>query len=407
MKQILVLGGGFAGLWSAVGAARQLDEFGISPEEVSITLVNRDAYHSIRVRNYEADLSGVRVPLEDILGPIAVHRVEGEVSEIDFTRRLVTVTCGDEKRDFAYDRLIFALGSQLYRPPIPGLAEYAFSVDTYPEAIALNTHIGRLPAQPDSPGRYTVLVVGAGLTGIEAVAEIPGKLYAAIGRNIGIQKVRVILADHSVDIGSDLGDSARPVIREALTSLKIEMRTGVSVTAIDAEGATLDTGEYIPTHTVIWTAGMRANPLTARFPVSCDRMGRIPVDATLKVRGMANVFAAGDSAWLLVDDTHPSVMSCQHGRPMGRFAGHNVVRDLLGEPLLPLRIDWYATVLDLGPCGAVYMEGWERSVVATGEIAKKTKQTINCQRIYPPLSGDRAEILATAAPVVQSPPAKS
>jgi NADH:ubiquinone reductase (H+-translocating) len=407
MKQILVLGGGFAGLWSAVGAARQLDEFGIGPEEVSITLVNRDAYHSIRVRNYEADLSGVRVPLDDILGPIAVHRVEGEVREIDFTRRSVTVTCGDEKRDLAYDRLIFALGSQLYRPPIPGLAEYAFSIDTYPEAIALNTHISRLPARPDSPGRYTVLVVGAGLTGIEAVAEIPGKLQAAIGRNIGIQKVRVIIADHSADIGSDLGDSARPVIREALTSLKIEMRTGVSVTAIDAEGATLDTGEYIPTNTVIWTAGMRANPLTARFPVSCDRTGRIPVDATMKVQGMENVFAAGDSARSLVDDTHPSVMSCQHGRPMGRFAGHNAVRDLLGEPLLPLRIDWYATVLDLGPCGAVYMEGWERSVVATGEIAKKTKQTINCQRIYPPLSGERAEILAAAAPVVQSPPAKS
>jgi NADH:ubiquinone reductase (H+-translocating) len=407
MKQILVLGGGFAGLWSAVGAARQLDEFGISPEEVSITLVNRDAYHSIRVRNYEAALSGVRVPLDDILGPIAVHRVEGEVCEIDFTRQSVTVTQGDEKRDLAYDRLIFALGSQLYRPPIPGLAEYAFSVDTYPEAIALNTHLGRLPARPDSPGRYTVLVVGAGLTGIEAVAEIPGKLQAAIGQNIDIEKVRVIIADHSTDIGSDLGDSARPVIREALTSLKIEMRTSVSVTAIDAEGATLDTGEYIPTHTVIWTAGMRANPLTARFPVSCDRMGRIPVDATMKVQGIENVFAAGDSAWSLVDDTHPSVMSCQHGRPMGRFAGHNAVRDLLGEPLLPLRIDWYATVLDLGPCGAVYMEGWDRAVVATGETAKKTKQTINGQRIYPPLSGDRAEILAAAAPVVQSPPEKS
>ena len=89
---------------------------------------------------------------------------------------------------------------------------------------------------------------------------------------------------------------------------------------------------------------------------------------------------------------------------MGRFAGHNVVCDLLGLPLLPLHIDWYVTVLDLGPWGAVYTEGWDRHVVTEGETAKKTKQVINCQRIYPPLTRDRKEILAAAAPVIQRPP---
>ncbi len=85
----------------------------------------------------------------------------------------------------------------------------------------------------------------------------------------------------------------------------------------------------------------------------------------------------------MMDDRHASVMSCQHGRPMGRFAGHNVVCDLFGLPMLPLRIGWYVTVLDLGPWGAVYTEGWDRHVVAKGTAAKKTKQIINRQRIYP------------------------
>ena len=89
---------------------------------------------------------------------------------------------------------------------------------------------------------------------------------------------------------------------------------------------------------------------------------------------------------------------------MGRFAGYNVVCDLFGLPMLPLSIDWYVTVLDLGPWGAVYTNGWDRHVVATGAVAKKTKRTINCQRIYPPRNGTRAEILAAAAPEVQSPP---
>ena len=128
------------------------------------------------------------------------------------------------------------------------------------------------------------------------------------------------------------------------------------------------------------------------------------VDEFMRVKGVANIFAAGDVASALLDDVHPSVMSCQHGRPMGRFAGHNVICDLLAQPMLPLRIEWYVTVLDLGAWGAVYTEGWDRKVVSTGEAAKKTKQTINCQRIYPPLSRNRREILDAAAPVIQAAP---
>src|SRR5215813_5289235 len=91
-KQIVVLGGGFAGLWSAVGAARKLDELGHGPEAVEVTLVNRDAFHNIRVRNYEADLTPVRVPLDDVLGPVGVRRVEGEVAGIDLDGQTVAVT---------------------------------------------------------------------------------------------------------------------------------------------------------------------------------------------------------------------------------------------------------------------------------------------------------------------------
>jgi NADH dehydrogenase len=116
------------------------------------------------------------------------------------------------------------------------------------------------------------------------------------------------------------------------------------------------------------------------------------------------VFAAGDVAAARMDEEHLSVMSCQHGRPMGRYAGYNVVSDLCGEPMLPLRIPWYVTVLDLGPAGAVYTEGWDRLVVSQGMQAKATKQTINTRRIYPPLTGNRADLLAAAAPELQARP---
>jgi NADH dehydrogenase len=402
-KRILVLGGGFAGLWSAVGAARKLDELGHGPDRVVVTLVNRDGFHNIRVRNYETDISEVQVPLDDVLGPIGVEHIEGDVVRLDVVGQTVTVTTARGTITLPYDWLVFALGSQLLRPNIPGLTDYAFDVDTYPGAARLNDHLRSLPGRPDAPGCWTVLVVGAGLTGIEAAAEMPEKLRAVQVR--AQRPFRVILADHAPNIGSDMGDSARPVIMEALTALGVETRVGVDVASVRPDGVTLKSGEEIPAATVVWCAGMRAHPLTERLSVERDRLGRVPVDEFMRVKGVANVFAAGDAASAMMDDTHTSVMSCQHGRPMGRFAGHNVVCDLLGLPMLPLRISWYVTVLDLGRWGAVYTEGWDRHVVTRGEAAKKTKQVINCQRIYPPLNRNRADILAAAAPTIQQPPA--
>lgn len=403
-KRILVLGGGFAGLWSAMGAARKLDEIGVGSDEVEVTLVNRDAYHSIRVRNYEADLTPTRVPLDDVLKPVGVRRIEGDVVDLDLAAQHVTIESGKESVCCPYDRMVFALGSRVVRPNIPGLAEFAFDVDTFGGAAKLDEHLRSLSAHSQSPSRLTAIVVGAGLTGIETACELTSRLSEAKSRANLDDTVRVMLVDHSPHVGSDMGDSARPVIEEALIALGVETKLGVQVAAVDASGVTLATGETIPAATVVWCAGMRAHPLTEKFPVERDRLGRLPVDEFMRVRNVNNVFAAGDAAWCMVDPQHASVMSCQHGRPMGRFAGNNVVCDLLGLSMLPLQIDWYVTVLDLGAWGAVYTEGWDRRVVSTGATAKKTKQLINCRRIYPPLNGDRAEILAAAAPVIQPPP---
>jgi NADH dehydrogenase len=406
MERVVVLGGGFAGLWSAVGAARALDEFRIGRGDVTVTLINRDAWHAIRVRNYEPDLRDVRVALDDVLEPIGVERVAGEAVDIDFVNRQVVYSIEGRPRSLSYDRLIFALGSRLVRPDIPGLARYAFDVDTYEGAARLNAHIDALPEQAQGPGQYTALVVGAGLTGIEAATELFPKLRSVLTRAGSAQttSAQVILADRQPKIGSDMGDDAGGVIAEALALLGIATRTSVSIAAIDRTGATLSTGEAVPAATVVWCAGMRAHPLTEVFPVERDRFGRLSVNEFMKVAGMESVFAAGDAARAPLDGRHLSVMSCQHARPMGRFAGHNAVCDLIGRPMLPLHIDWYVTCLDLGAWGAVYTEGWDRRVVATGKGAKETKRIINCERIYPPRSRNRRQILDAAAPVVQAPP---
>ena len=284
MERIVILGAGFAGLWAAVGAARALDERGISPDRVEVTVVNATPWHSIRVRNYESDLSATRVPLADILDPIGVRLVVAEIVGLSLADRTVSCVADGTSFQLAYDRMVFALGSRLVRPPIPGVREHTFDVDTYAAAMHLGSHLSGLAREPGSAGRDTVLVVGAGLTGIEVATEMPGRLRAALAADPQARP-RVILADRAEKIGSDMGEGATAVIAEALAALHVETRPGIAVAAVDPGGATLTTGERVDSRTVVWCAGMEASPLTAGFPVTRDRFGPPAGAAQLEDRG--------------------------------------------------------------------------------------------------------------------------
>jgi NADH dehydrogenase len=400
MTRVLVLGAGFAGLWAAAGAARKLDEVGSRGRDVEILVVDRNPYHNIRVRNYEIELREVAIPLADVLDPIGVDHVVAEVEGIDVSQQQVHIATSAGRELLSYDRLVLALGSEVRRPDIPGLAAYGFDVDTYAAAIRLNEHIAALGRGANGHGRSTAVVVGAGFTGIEVATEMPAKLRHALASDT----CRVILVDPNPVTGATVGEHARPVISEALSALGIETRLAAQVAAVGAESVALASGEVILAQTVVWCAGMRANPLTAALPGVHDRLGRVAVDPFMRAGELTHVFAAGDAAFSVVDGVHSTVMSCQFARPMGRFAGHNVVADLMGLPMLPLRIGWYVTVLDLGAWGALYTIGWDREVLSSGPDAKSVKQTINQKRIYPPRTGRREDILASAAPIVQPPP---
>jgi NADH:quinone reductase (non-electrogenic) len=399
MTRILVLGAGFAGLWAAIGAARRREEIGASGADIEILVIDRNPYHNIRVRNYEVDLADAAIPLGKLLDPVGVRHRVAEVEVIDVAGRQVAFDAGGNRETLAYDRLVLAVGSELVRPAIPGLAAHAFDVDTYQAALRLDAHLAALAKREATRACSTVVVIGAGFTGIEVAAEMPAKLEKA-----GISDPRIILVDPNTPVGASIGPHGQPVVAEALVALGVETRMGVKLDTVDGNGIGLSSGEFIAAQTVVWCAGMRASPLVAKLGGERDRYGRLIVDQFMRVKNIANVFAAGDVACGVLDGVHPTVMSCQFARPMGRYAGHNVVADLVGGPMLPLTLDWYVTVLDLGAWGALYTTGWDRQVHTTGAAAKATKQTINHQRIYPPLTGSRADLLAAAAPSVQAPP---
>ena len=219
-KRVLVLGSGFAGLWAALGAARRLDELGAPQGAVDVTVISSQPYHDIRVRNYEADLSACRIPLQGLLDPVGVDHIAAEVTGIEAAAATVTTSDG---ATLGYDRLVLAVGSRVAKPDLPGLAEFGYDVDTYDGAMKLQAHIRDLAERAADPESATAVVVGAGLTGIETASELPKMLSAALGAGA---TPRVILVDHNPQVGSDMGESARPVIKEALAENKVDTITG-------------------------------------------------------------------------------------------------------------------------------------------------------------------------------------
>lgn len=388
MPRIVVIGGGFAGLWGAMAAARVLNDVNGDPPSVEVVLVSRTPELVIRPRLYEPDPGAKRVALDSVLGPLAVRRIEGEVTGVSPRENLVWVDVDGSKFSIAYSRLVLATGSQLHRPEMPGLREHAHSVDTLEDALALERHVAELPSRPASPERFSAAVIGAGFTGLEVATELLGALGA-----LSDGQARVTLIERADVIGPDLGPRPRPVIEQALAELGVSCRLGVSPRAITPDGVTLDTGDTVPAATTVWTAGLRASSLTELLAVERDRLGRVPVNASLQVEGLEDVFAAGDVAAALADDEHRVLMSCQHAITLGKFAGHNAAASLVGRPMVPYSQPHYVTCLDLGAWGAVYCEGWDRKVMLTRGEAKDVKRKINGEWIYPPRSGRLDEIL--------------
>ncbi|QXH49482.1 NAD(P)/FAD-dependent oxidoreductase [Pseudomonas fakonensis] len=394
-SRILIIGAGFAGVWSALSAARLLDQ--AQRDDVRISVLAPQPQLRIRPRFYEADAHTLQAPVDALFDAVGVEFIHGHVQTIDSAACQVGYVDGQgQAQQLGYDRLILAAGSQVARPAVPGLAEHTFDVDQMESAVHLEQHLKGLAALPASPARNTVVVCGGGFTGIETATEMPARLRSILGAG----NVRVVLVDRGTRIGAALGAGITPSIVAASEQAGVEWLTGTSVVAVDAGGVTLDNGEYIASKTVIWTVGVKASPLTAQIAGERDSLGRLRVDDHLKVIGQAHIYATGDTAWAAVDELgNHALMTCQHAIPMGRHSGNNAMADLLGIAPVVYRQPKYVTCLDLGEWGAAYSEGWERELKLQGEEGKTLKRQINSVWIYPP-EADRELALKAADPAI-------
>ncbi|MCR5990430.1 FAD-dependent oxidoreductase [Enterobacter ludwigii] len=393
-KRIIIAGSGFAGMWAAISAAR-LVHMEKANDRIEIFLVSPEPALTIRPRLYEAVLENMAPSILHVLEAAGVHYIAGYVTGIDAENKTISVKKESGETSVNFDSFVLATGSQAFHPELPGITEYSFDVNSLNAAHELEQHLMSLASEPDSPARNTVVVAGGGLTGLETATEMPERLRDLLGSERHLQ---VIIVDSSNKIGQAMGEDACEIINQALVSNGVTVRTGVRVRAINAEGVMLSDDEFIPSKTVIWTAGMRASALAGLIPGDHDNLGRVIGDAYLRAPAARGIFVTGDTVKVPTDDEgNYNVMSCQHAMSLGRVAGHNAAAEILGLPLHPYSQPKYVTCLDLGKWGAVYTEGWDHQVMYQGIEAKKIKQEINTQWIYPP-EPDREKMFSVANP---------
>ena len=321
----LIAGGGFAGAY----VARYLGTRGctiVSPENFMLftPMLPEAASGSLEPRH-------IVVPLR-LMCPHA-ELFLGRLTTLDTGERTVTV---DGSFEVSYERLVLALGSISRSLPIPGLAEYGLGFKDLADAIHLRNHVlQRLEAAAMSADRaereLSFVFVGAGYAGVEALAELSDLVRDALRHYPELEgsPQRWVLVDAAPKILPEIPTRLGDYAAHQLEKRGIEIHVGTTLESVDAEAALLSDGTRIPTATLVWTAGVRANPLLAQLGLPLDERHRIKVDETLRVEGQENIWALGDCAGVpnLATPGQPDPPTSQHALRQAR----RLARNLTGE----------------------------------------------------------------------------
>src|SRR5439155_3513968 len=321
--KILILGGGFGGLYTALELERLLDK----DRSIEITLVNRENFFLFTPMLHEVAASDLDITT--IVNPIRkmlrqTNFFDGEVSSIDLIKKRVIVSHGidtSHPHELDYDHLVLALGSVTNFYGIPGLEERALTMKSLADAVHLRNQLIEHLEEADfecstiPPEQLlTFVVAGGGFAGVETIAAINDFLRDALKfyPNLNESMLRIVLVEHGSMILPELGPELGHYAQEKLAERKIEFRLGVKVTGVAESGVQLSDGTVLPARTLIWTAGTAPCPMLKPLAYKKER-GRIEVNEFLEVSGYPGVWALGDCA---------SVPDKKTGRPYPPTAQH-------------------------------------------------------------------------------------
>ncbi|HEY8526939.1 MAG TPA: NAD(P)/FAD-dependent oxidoreductase [Acidimicrobiales bacterium] len=339
--RVVVLGGGFGG----IGAARELRK-----ADVSVALVDGHDYHTFQPFLYQVatdllEVTAVGHPLRDLFhdqANVTIH--QADVSAVDLAAREVRCT---DMAPLHYDYLVFALGAEAEFFGVDGAATHAFPLYTLVDAIRLRDHVLRMWEEADKEpalvddGALNVVVVGGGPTGVEsagALAELYRSNFAQDYPGLPQDRAHIVLVEAGPALLPMFDTEIRSYAKRALEDRGVEVLLGETVAAVGPTRVRLESGTELPAHTLVWGAGLHANPVVASLGVPLQHGHRIPTAPDLSVAGHPEVFAVGDAAWITdtaTDEVLPQLGSV--ALQAGEHAGHNIARLAAGEGTEPFR----------------------------------------------------------------------
>nr|WP_225937793.1 NAD(P)/FAD-dependent oxidoreductase [Myxococcus sp. RHSTA-1-4] len=338
MPHVVILGGGFAGLY----AARHLYK-----APVRVTVVDRHNHHLFQPLLYQVATatlspSEIAAPLRGILGPHDVSVLLADVTGVDTAGKRVLLADGE----LTYDFLVIATGATHSYFGNDQWSKYAPGLKSIEDAVEIRRRIlmafELAERETDPEVRRALLnfvIIGAGPTGVElagALAEISRHSLPGDFKNIDPRQARIILIEGVKNVLPVYPEDLSLKARRALEELGVEVRTGARVTNIDETGVFIG-DEHLPARTVVWAAGVAASPVARSLGVELDRAGRVLVAPELTVPGHEDIFVVGDLASVKGDDGKPVPGLAPAAMQMGKQAAVNIRRRLEGKPMQPFK----------------------------------------------------------------------
>ena len=343
-KRVIILGGGFGGIYAALEFERQLFRF----QDVEVTLVNRENFFLFTPMLHEVAASDL--DLTHIVNPIRkllkrVRFFNGTAESIDLNARQVVVTHSQDhhRHELEYDHLILSLGSITNFFNLPGLEQCAKTMKSLGDAIALRNHLIELLEAADfecAVGNrdhlLTVVVAGGGFAGTETIAGINDFLREALEfyPHLSNDLIRVVLVHPGSVILPELGEKLGRYAQKKLAERKVEILVNTRVTGVTRDSISLSDGQTIKTNTLVWTAGTSPNPMLQMLPCVKEK-GRVKVNAQMEVPNWSGVWALGDCAMVPDPAGKPYPPTAQHAIRQGRILARNVLATIRGGEKKP------------------------------------------------------------------------
>ncbi|MCD8503175.1 MAG: FAD-dependent oxidoreductase [Bacillaceae bacterium] len=366
---MVIIGAGYAG----VAAAKKLAKKYKRDQSVSITLIDRHSYHTMMTELHEVaahrvEPDAIQFDLRRLFNRTKVNLVTDNVTGVDHDNKTVTTEHGQ----FSYDYLILGMGGEAHCFGTPGVKEHGFTLWSWEDAVKLREHIEKTVRVAatihDTELRRAMLtftVCGSGFTGIEMIGElIEWKGRLAKNNKLDAEDIRLIVVEAAPTILNMLDRKSANKAEAYLEKNGVEVLKNSAITEVKEDAIVLQTGDEIPTHTLIWTAGVKANSDTEDYGMSTGRCGRLTVNEFMEAEGLQDVYVVGDLAYFEEEPGKPQPQIVEAAEQMAHTAAKNIIADINGGEKHSFKGKYHGFMVSIGArygvahVGGMNLSGW-------------------------------------------------